>query len=279
MRVFTGAMAAGVCVFAASGASAAPSVDIDHAVARVFVSPEPRSDIKVEILKANPSLPLHISTLFGHVRIDGGFAARRTRDCHGPVTQPSVYVDGIGEVGADAMPRIVIHTPMDAHINAGGAVFGQIGRTNSLELTNAGCGEWRVGNVRGRLKVSVAGSGETRTGQAGAADLTAAGSGAIITREIAGPVTATNVGSGDIEIASVQGPFSARIAGSGHVRVAAGHASAMSASIAGSGDIALLGVADSLKASVLGSGDVRVSRVTGAISKAVVGSGRVRVGS
>jgi hypothetical protein len=279
MRRSLGVLAIGAGLLSAGAACAAPTVQIDNAVVRVIISPEPRSDIKVDIVKTNPRLPLRVWTFLGQTHVDGGFVGRRANDCRGPVTHPSAYVSGVGEVGADAMPMIVIHTPMDARVRAGGAVFGQIGRSASLELANAGCGAWQVGNVRGKLKISVAGSGEVRTGQAGEAELMAAGSGAIITREVAGPVTAMNVGSGDIDVASVRGPLSARIAGAGHVRVAAGHASVMQASIAGSGDIALAGVADSLKVSVVGSGDVRVTRVTGQISKAIVGSGEVRIGS
>ena len=279
MRRSLGALAMGAGLLTAGAACAAPTVQIDHAVVRVIVSPEPRAYIKVDIVKTNPRLPLRVWTFLGQTHVDGGFAANNVRDCRGPATQPSVYVFGVGEVNADAMPQIVIHTPMDARVSAGGAVFGQVGRSASLDLANAGCGAWQVGNVRGKLKISVAGSGEVRAGQAGEAELMAAGSGAIMTREVAGPVAAMDVGSGDIEVASVHGPLNARIAGAGHVRVAAGHASAMKASIAGSGDIVLAGVADSLKVSVVGSGGVRVTRVTGPVSKAIVGSGEVRIGS
>lgn len=263
----------------AGAAAAAPAVEINHAIARVTVSPEPRSDIKVDVLRSNPRLPIRVWSFLGRTYVDGGLAGARIRTCHGGAVQPSVYAVGVGEVGAEAMPQIVIRTPMDARVGAGGAVFGQVGRSASLVLSNAGCGDWLVGNVRGKMTVNVAGSGSVRTGQAGAAELRVAGSGDIATREIAGPVVAMNVGSGNVDVASVQGPFNARIAGSGHVTVAGGHASAMDASIAGSGDIVLKGVADSLNASVMGSGDVRVLRVTGSVRKAVVGSGDVRIGS
>jgi hypothetical protein len=280
MRWFTGALAAAGGFALAGAAMAAPAVEINHAVARVIVSPEWRSDIKVEIVRSNPRLPpIHVWGFLGRTYVDGGLAGQRLHGCHGPVGAPSAFVAGVGEVSADAMPQILIHTPMDVRVAAGGAVFGQVGRSASLELANAGCGDWQVGNVRGRMKINVAGAGSARTGQAGAADLKVAGAGSIATRDISGPVAAMNVGAGDIDVASVQGPFNARIAGSGHVRAAGGHASAMQAQVAGSGDIALAGVADSLNASVVGSGDVRVLKVTGPIHKAVVGSGDVRIGS
>jgi hypothetical protein len=279
MRWLTGALAAAGGMAVAGAATAAPAVEINHAVARVIISPEPRSDIRVEILRANQRLPIRVWSFLGRTYVDGGLAGYRVHGCRGGVAQPAAYVAGVGEVGPDQMPKILIHTPMDARVNAGGAVFGQIGRSASLELANAGCGDWQVGNVRGRLIVNVTGSGSVRTGVAGAASLSVAGSGGIATHDITGPLDAMNVGSGVIDVASVEGVFKARIAGSGHVRVAGGHASAMQAQVAGSGDIDLKGVADSLQASVMGSGDVRVLRVTGPVHKAIAGSGAVRIGS
>ena len=258
MGWFAGALAAAGGLALTGAAAASPVVEINHAIARVTISPEPRADIKVDILRRNPRLPIRVWSFLGRTYVDGGLSVARIRACHGGVAQPSVYAFGIGHVSADAMPQIVIRTPMDARVAAGGAVFGQVGRSATLELSNAGCGDWMVGNVRGKMKINVAGSGTVRTGQAAAAELMSAGAGDIFARNISGPVVAMNLGSGDIEVASVQGAFNARIAGSGDVRVAGGHASAMQASIAGSGDIALQGVADTLNASVVGSGDVRI---------------------
>ena len=272
------AMSAGLAaVVAAAPALAAPSVEIRDAVARVIVSPEPRSDVRVEVVRANPRLPLHVWTFMDRTYVDGGLLYR-IRDCGERGGAPRVRVAGVGDVEADEMPQIVIHTPMDARISAGGAVWGQVGRTESLDFANAGCGNWQLANVHGKLKIKQAGSGTTRAGLAASAELASAGSGFIATRDVAGPVVAMNVGSGDIEVGSLNGPFEVRIAGSGHVR-AAGHASAMHAQIAGSGDVDLDGVADSLRVSVMGSGGVRVRQVTGPISKAVMGSGDVRIGS
>jgi hypothetical protein len=277
MRRLSGAMAAAAGLLAAGTAAAAPVVEIRDAVARVIVSPEARSDIQVEIVRPNPRLPLRVWSFAGRTYVDGGLA-HRISDCRTQAGEPSVSVIGVGEISADAMPQIVIHTPMDARVVAGGAVWGQVGRTAALDLANAGCGDWQVANVRGKLKLTQAASGSIRAGLAGAAELYDAGSGSIITREVSGPVTAMNVGSGQIDVGAVNGAFDARIAGSGHVHAAAGHASLMKASIAGSGDIGLNGTADVLKASVVGSGDVRVTKVTGQVSKAVIGSGMVRIG-
>ena len=60
MRRLLGALATASIGLAASAAAAAPSVQIDNAVVRVTVSPEARSDIRVEVLRANPRLPLRV---------------------------------------------------------------------------------------------------------------------------------------------------------------------------------------------------------------------------
>jgi hypothetical protein len=278
MRRLLGAAASASGLCAASIAAAGPSIDISDAAARVTVSPEPRSDIRVDIFKPDPRLPLRVWTFGGRTYVDGGLWGR-LRGCGVRAGQPVARVVGLPDIALAALPLVVVRTPMDVHISVAGEVWGQAGRSNSIELGNSGCGGWAVGDVRGRLKVGQAGSGDTRTGAAGAAELSATGSGSITTGAIGGPVVAMNVGSGDIDIASVNGPLNARIAGSGRVQVAAGRATSMQASIAGSGGVTLNGVAGSLKATVMGSGDIRVAKVTGAVSKSVMGSGVVRVGS
>ena len=282
MRRLSGAFAAALGLLSAGAASAAPPAapvaELRDVVARVIVSPEPRSDIAIEIVKANPRLPLRVWRFGGHTYVDGGLSMR-LRECGTRDGKPHAVVLGLGDVTDDAMPQIVVHTPMDSRVSATGAVWGQVGRTQSLDFANAGCGDWQLANVRGKLKVKQAGSGWVRTGLSGAAELSAAGSGSIVTKQVAGAVTAMNVGSGDIVVASLDGDFQARIAGSGHVRVDAGHAGAMQATIAGSGDVTLDGVANSLRATVMGSGDLRVTKVTGAVSRTVIGSGNVRTGS
>jgi hypothetical protein len=262
----------------ATAAAAAPSIEFGNAAARVVVSPEPRSDIRVEIVRPNPSLPLRVWTFAGKTYVDGGLW-NRMRGCGLRGGQPVARVQGMPDTPLAELPEVVVRTPMDARVTAGGEVWGQAGRSNSFELASTGCGSWTLAEVRGRLKVSQTGSGATRAGSAGAAVLSATGSGSIATGAVSGPVVAMNLGSGDIEIASVNGPLNVRIAGSGRVHVAAGLATRMEASIAGSGGVTLNGVARSLKASVMGSGDVRVGRVTGAVDKSVMGSGVVRIGS
>ena len=277
MRMISGILAAGAALAAAGGAQAA-TVEIRDAVARVVVIPEARSDIKVEMLSTNPSLPLEVKTRGSEIVIDGGLGHRIT-SCSGVMGKVSVQVRGLGKVAYGDMPQVVIRTPRDVHVRAGGAVFGSVEKTDSLELSNLGCGDWTVANVTHELRLNLAGSGDMLSGSAGSAVLKLSGSGDVHTQAIQGPLSVNLAGSGDIVAASVDGPLQVSLAGSGDIVVKAGKASEADLNLAGSGDITFGGVAGSLKARIAGSGDISVHEVTGPVSKAVVGSGEIHVGS
>jgi hypothetical protein len=270
------ATAVAAALGAASAASAA-SVEVKDAVARVTVIPENRPDIKVEFLSSNPRLPLQIRSFAGKTIVDGDLG-RRIHGCRGRNDNVRVEVRGVGEIAWRDMPQVVIRTPRDAKVEAGGAVFGSVGRAASVELGNAGCGDWTVANVEGLLHVSQAGSGDTRAGAAGQAKIRTAGSGDVWMTDVRGPVEVDIAGSGDVSVGQIAGPLEVRVAGSGDVKVAGGHATQMSVAIAGSGDVDFRGTADTLKTRVMGSGDVHVREVKGPISKMVMGSGSVSVG-
>jgi hypothetical protein len=261
----------------AAGSAQAASVDIKDAVARVTVIPENRRDIKVEIVRANPQLPIQVRSMAGRTIVDGDLD-RRIRGCRGGEGRAVVTVRGVGEIGWNDMPQIIIRTPRDVDVDAGGAVFGSVGRSASLELGNAGCGDWTVANVEGAMHISQAGSGDTRTGSAGSARIRIAGSGDVATAEIRGGLNVDIAGSGDVGVAAISGPLDVSVAGSGDVHVAGGRAPRMAVTIAGSGDVAFDGTADSLKARIMGSGDVRVREVRGEVNRMVMGSGGVTVG-
>jgi len=258
-------------------AADAASVEVKDAVARVTVIPEARSDIKVEMLTTNRALPLEVRSLGDRVIVDGRLG-HRIRSCHSDNGKPKVHVSDVGEIAWADMPQIVIRTPKDVHVGAGGAVYGSVGKSDALDLSNAGCGDWIVANVAGKMKLNVAGSGDTHTGSAGETHLRIAGSGDVRTQAIGGALEVDVAGSGNVSAASVSGPLDVKVAGSGDVKVAAGHVPSLTVTIAGSGNVVLDGVADTLKARIAGSGDVRVKQVTGTVSKVVLGSGGVTVG-
>lgn len=276
MRLQTTLLAAMAATFAA-GAAQAAVVEIEDAVARVTVVPEDRKDIKVEIVSANSRLPLTVRTMGDRTVIDGDLD-RRIRNCKSSGEASRVYVRDVGEVTWAQMPQVVIRTPRDVRIEADGAVFGSVGRSASLDLGNAGCGDWTIANVEGAARVGQAGSGDTRMGTSGSLKVRVAGSGDVAAADVRGPLDVNIAGSGSAAIRSVNGPLDVSIAGSGDVDIGGGRATTMKVSVAGSGDVEFRGSADSLKASIAGSGDVHANEVKGQVSKTILGSGSVRVG-
>ena len=113
-----------------AGSANAASVEIRDAAARVTVVPQDRSDIKVEIVKAHPQLPLTVSVSGDRTLVDGDLH-RRIQDCDDMDHRANVKVRGVGRVKYDDLPQVVIYTPRDVDVTAGGAVQGAIGRSES----------------------------------------------------------------------------------------------------------------------------------------------------
>lgn len=277
MRLPIAILAAAAALTAAGAANAAASVEVKDAVARLMVIPENRADVQVRVVQGNPKLPVEVRTLMGRTIVDGKLG-RRIRGCRGGGEHVVVGVKGVGDVAWNDMPRIEIRVPRDVNIDTGGAIWGTVGRSASLKLGNAGCGDWTVANVAGAMTIIQAGSGDTRTGSAGSARFRVAGSGDMAAAEIKGPVEVDVAGSGDVSVGSVGGLLKINVAGSGDVKVAGGHATAMTVTVMGSGNVNFNGVADSLKARVAGSGDVHAREVKGEVSKSIMGSGGVTIG-
>ena len=261
----------------AGAESAAPIIKIDHAVARVTVVLEPRNDVVAEMVRTNPHFPIQIERVGDGVSIWGDLG-HTSANCHGPADRPHVTVWMRGDVRYDEMPQIVIHAPLNAEVRAAGAIFGAVGRGDSLTLSNAGCGDRVVGDQTGALTLNLAGSGDIRAGAADRATVHTAGSSDVSLRAVRNGLSAIVTGSGDIDAVAVNGPLNARIAGSGDVRVKAGQVTDLGANIAGSGDVNFGGVATNVDAKIAGSGDITVARVTGTVNKHIVGSGDVTIG-
>ncbi|USQ97843.1 GIN domain-containing protein [Caulobacter sp. RL271] len=278
MRALTTLAVLAAAVSAAGVAQAAPSVKIKDAVARVVVIPENRSDVKVEVLTTNASLPLDIRKQGDETVIDGDLRMNRINGCNNRNGKISVRVRGAGEVSYDNFPQIAVRVPMDAKVKAGGAVFGDIGRSGNVDLANAGCGDWTVANTKGELKIGLAGSGDVKAGSAASAEISLAGSGDVRTQAIDGDLEVNIAGAGDVTVASIAGKLEGNIAGSGNITVAGGRSRAVEVNVMGSGDVTFNGEAGSVDVSVAGSGDIRIAKVTGPVKKRVAGSGDVIIG-
>jgi len=271
----------------AAGAAAATELRIENAAARLVVIPEARSDVQVSVTPGAARVPaLRVRREGRGVVLDGGLR-RRIDGCGGGSMglpgRPSgpqaatVQIEGVGRVRAADLPLITARVPLNAQVSGGSAVWGRIGRTQSLRLNAAGCGDWTIEST-GALALNAAGSGDVTVAAARTAEVSLAGSGDVRLGPVAGGLEADIAGSGDIRAASVAGPVNASIAGSGDVTIEGGRSGPVSASIVGSGDVRVAGVAQSVNASIMGSGDVRVGRSLGAVRRSVAGSGDVFVG-
>ncbi|MCY1647240.1 DUF2807 domain-containing protein [Caulobacter sp. SL161] len=278
MRALTTLAVLAIASTAAGAAAAAPSVKIKDAVARVVIIPENRTDVKVEFLTTNAALPLTVRQDGDQVIVDGDLKMNRINGCNSRNGKIWVKVRGVGDVSYDNIPEIAVRMPMNVKVQAGGAVFGDIGRSDSVELGNAGCGDWTVANTKGKLEIAQAGSGGAKAGTSSQAEVSIAGSGDVSTQAVAGDLETNIAGSGDIWVASVSGKLEASIAGSGNITVAGGRSRSVDISVMGSGDVSFNGEADDVDVAVMGSGDVKIARATGPVRKHVGGSGDVIIG-
>jgi hypothetical protein len=307
MKMMMGAIA--VLGAAVAGGAQAEELRIEHAAARVVIIPEARSSVSVTVQQGDRRLPeVTVRQEGASVMVEGGLD-RRIQGCQGEIThlkfvvpvhdydRRSVKIAGVGLVPYAALPVITAHVPLDAKVGASGAVWGQVGATHSLTLSNVGCGDWTFGDVHGPLVAAQVGSGAFRGEDAqtlrssisgssdlflrtivGGADSSISGSGDVHIDRVDGPLHAAVGGSGDVTVQSVNGPVVARIGGSGDVKIAGGHATQLSVDVAGSGDFTFAGTADAVSATIAGPGNVHIAHATGPISKRVSGSGTVTVG-
>ena len=271
-------LAASAAVLGVGGGASAAEVVIHDAAMRVTVIPEARSDVTVEVVRNNPHFRIGVTRLGNDVWINGGKGFRGL-NCRSLFGRRGVWVWGAGFIPYEALPQLVVRTPMNVKVRAGSAVFGVIGRADSAELDNAGCGDWVMANVAGPAIVRASGSGDVRAASAGSAEVHISGSADVNLGAVRNGLTSSVAGSGDLRAASVNGPMHVRVAGSGDVIAHGGQVTDMDVQVAGSGDVRFGGVAQNLQASVAGSGDVSVGHVTGTVSRHIAGSGSVTVGS
>ncbi|HVL40959.1 MAG TPA: DUF2807 domain-containing protein [Brevundimonas sp.] len=273
------AIASAVAIAALAGPALAkpgPEVEIRHAVARVAVVVEDRTDVAVEVEQGSSGLPaIQVTREGNEVRIDGGLGGRRglfgrgdgLRNCRSgpdnartPGEGASVEVRNHGRINLSDAPLIVIRTPRTVDVDASGAVFGSVGRgATSIELGNSGCGDWNIANTEGRVSLSVTGSGDMRAGTSTALEASIAGAGSIT----AGATRALDIS----------------VSGAGDVAIRGGTAPTLSIDIAGVGDVDFDGVAGDVDVSLAGAGDVNIARATGSVSRSVAGVGDIRIGN
>ena len=282
MRRLIGLLLAAIFM-AGAGAAAADTIAFKNIAARVTIIPEARSDVQVTFLKTNPRLPMKVTKTFVDTTtvepanwVDWFWGPRAS--CSLRDDQPAALVPGVGEVAFDDLPQIVVRVPMEANVVAGGAIYGSAGRSQSLHLMVAGCGDWTVANVRDALWVEYAGSGRLHTGSAGKMTLRIAGASTATTTDVRNGLEIDIAGVGNVHVLQASGPIGVHLAGSGGVHIDDGRATTMAVHIAGSGSVDFGGVADTLDANIAGSGEIRAAKVLGAVNKFIAGTGTVDTG-
>jgi hypothetical protein len=266
---------AAAAALSAGGAKAA-AVEIRDAVARVTVLPEARNDIKVEVIRANPDLPIVVRNEGGKTVVDGGLF-HKIRNCNGTGENSHIRVSGVGTFDWNERPQIGIHTPRDVSLSSNGAVSGEIGRSGSLDISSSGCGSWTIADVAGEASIKASGAGSVRMGQADRLEAHLSGAGSLHATRVRG-MDARLSGAGGVTVEEVSGPIVAQVSGVGRVKVTGGRASSLRANVSGVGGVDFGGVADSLDASISGMGSIRVKQVTGDVRKSVSGIGHVSIG-
>ncbi len=271
---------AGLAAVASAGLACAQAIEFRDITARVVVIPEARSDVQVAVLKTNPRLPIYIHKDFGRTVVSGpaffGFFWHSYPNCN--MAEQTTDVPRVGQVAYDDLPQIVARVPEDAEVDAGGAIYGSVGRAHSLRLKVAGCGSWTVANVEDRLAIEAAGSGRLHTGSAGRLSLSMAGASTATATRVDNGLDVSIAGVGDVRVGQASGKVEVSMAGGGNVRIDGGRASDLGVNIMGSGNVDYGGTADTLKANIAGSGDIRAAKVLGAVTRSIAGSGSVEVG-
>ena len=249
------------------------SVRIRGAAAIVKVLSEDRTDVALTI--ENPGqVPMpQVERRDGVVLVDGRLTRRI--DC---LSDGRVKLRGYGVLSREQLPTITIRAPRHLTLSFGGAVQGEIGPAESLELSLSGCGDTTVGDVSDRLEVRNVGSGDFTAGAARSADIAMAGSGSAKLGAIAESLDVKIAGSGDVEAASLRGQLDVSMPGSGELVIRSGALTSANASIMGSGSVTVEAPIQTLDVSIMGSGDVVVSDQVGDVDARIMGSGDVVVG-
>ncbi|MDC7681973.1 DUF2807 domain-containing protein [Asticcacaulis sp. BYS171W] len=268
---------AGVAVstlaLAAAQAHAATEVELKNVAARVIVTPEDRSDVKLTVAYGKAQLPKILIATRGDRLIANGQLGKSVHCAGG-----NARINGKGTFAQNDLPVIHIRVPRDAKVAAGGAVYGRIGATRSLEFALGGCGDWSVDDVEKKAELSIGGSGTVRARNVGEAEIAVGGSGDVYAGRV-GKLEGAIGGSGSINVNEINGPVEIAIGGSGDVKIDKGISPKVEVSIAGSGNVRFNGEARDVELSVVGAGDVTIRKVTGRVSKSVMGSGNVHIGN
>jgi hypothetical protein len=148
-----------------------------------------------------------------------------------------------------------------------GSADSRIGNVASAEISLAGSGKVKIGDIGGDFHAETAGSGDIVGGNVGGeTHAEIAGSGSVSAGRIGRGTHVEIAGSGDFTAAAVNGPTHVEIAGSGSVNIAGGEANPLHVEIMGSGDVSFGGTAVDPDIESMGSGNVTIKAYSGRLN-------------
>ncbi len=278
MKASLATLAASLGALMLPGLAQAGTVRLDHLAARVVVVPEDRANITAEVRGGSGKVArpvLHVSG--ADITVTGNLTEGQMRDCHSTRSGGIKFGWFAPSYQASDLPVVTIRTPRDVVVVADGAIVGQIGPANSVDLFQKHCGGWTVGDVADRFMLRLEGRADVDAGAVGRAEFDLDGLGDVKVHS-AGSIKGQMNGLGDLTFGSVNGPVDVTLDGLGDIRIRGGHATSFRARLAGMGDIHFNGTADSVDASADGMGDITVAHATGSVRKSISGLASIKVG-
>ena len=197
---------------AIAAASGPTELRIEHAAARVVVTPARGAVVSATIQQAKDGPPLSMHREGAALVIDGGQAGAG----HGGLFD--VFNASRCKTDPKLLPLVTVRSPAGVKITSVGAVFGEVGPADSLAMTASGCGRWTVGSIAGPVAVRLDGTGRVVVaGHAPRAELIATGGSEIVHTGEVGSLTAEVHGSSKVKVKLVDGQVDSLIDGSGDV--------------------------------------------------------------
>lgn len=266
----------------AAAARHLPTLRLERIAARVIVIPEARNNITAEVRGGGGDLPRPVLRVDGtDMVVDGGLSRDKMKSCRisGPEGRETIKFGFFfaKSYRGPELPTVTVRVPLDVAVIADGAVIGQVGPSRNLTMRQERCGDWKIGDVGGRLDLTLEGMGDVKGGSAGDMVLSLAGMGDIDMRSTRS-LKAELAGMGDLTVGSVNGPVDVELSGMGDVDINGGRATTFRARLSGMGDLDFRGVADSVDAEADGMGDINVAKATGEVRTGKSGIGKVHVG-
>eukprot|EP01042_Synura_sphagnicola_P033897 gene33897-43491_t len=160
-------------VMGASAASAHTEVELKNVAARVVVTPENRTDVDLKVVYGAAKVPMIMVHSEGDKFVADGKLKMRSVNCDGD----GARISGLGTVAQSDLPTIYIKVPLDAKVAVGGATYGKLGASKTLDFSEGGCGNWTIGTVSGKGEINIGGSGDLVAGQIGDLEINIGGSG------------------------------------------------------------------------------------------------------